>query len=455
VTIRKQWLVIAASTVVLLAIAAAPCWGAGYGYSNESTAPAASQEPSGYTVFTSVEPSTQAPSGWVASGQYNLPPDIGDVGIGVSAAGSTATAASGAAGQHMAIRLNVADRSSQLFTIDPSGARLSDDAGHVVVGATAYSNNMQVAQISIGPGGRDDVQLAFSLPSTIDVAALSAVNIDLPYTYGSRSEVAHFRFAPGASAAPAPVSPAYAPGPSYTTYNYNDYYARPGYTDYLGSYYPWSNYLGAYDPWSWWANSWWWQPSYPWWWGGITFFDRDDFRSHHRFHRQEELLEHQHVVLAANAAAARAPLAAAANRHVVQTAVTAGNLNRPATGHVGATTVGETPGTTTQRLEQRGVLIRLGEHPVSGTPRVNAPITGPSRIFVAPGTGMRSAGPRTFVAPRSFVAPAPSFSSPRTFSSAGHSGGTHSFASPGGGGFRGGGFSGRGARGGFGGGHGR
>ncbi|MCX5682135.1 MAG: hypothetical protein NT049_00400, partial [Planctomycetota bacterium] len=218
-------------------------------------------------MFTAVEPSTQGATGWVANGQYNLPPDIGDVGLGISAAGSTATASDGTAEQNLVIRLDILDRGNRLFTIDPSGARLTDDTGHVVIGATAYSGNMQVAQITLGPGGRDDVQLAFALPSTMVVATLSAVSVDLPYMYGTRSDIAHFTFAPAQAAA----TPVGGGGAIYTPNVYNDYYIAPGYAGgYGSSYYPdlmstwWGSDWGNPEL-AWADSSWWWTPGFPWW----------------------------------------------------------------------------------------------------------------------------------------------------------------------------------------------
>jgi len=414
VTQSKQGILPLTIAFALLAVLTASCWGGGYSYTQPGPATPATQDSSGYVVFAATEPSTQAPSGWVGPGQYSLPPDVGGVGIGVSAAGSTAHATGSAAGQSLVVRLAVAATGSQLFTIDPSRARLSDDAGHVVVGATAYSDNRQVTQISLGPGGRDDVQLAFILPPTMNVAALAALSVDLPYQYGSRSEVAHFQFAP----APAGIGGggASAAAPTGKTYIYNNYSNQPGYADsgYM-DYFP--GYMGGYGGSSWWAPGWGW-PTWGWWsprWslgGGV--FDADDFIGHGRHHQLEELLEHRGRLARDPPAAARL---GAASRPAAQQAAAARAC--------GQSRVFVAPGT-----EMQGARPRTFVAPQASTPRVTQP-----RVFNAP----RIETPRFESAPRSFAAPAPrNFSAPRSFSSPAPGGGMR------GGGFSGG-FSGRGA----------
>jgi len=452
---RKQWLAFGAGVVALLAIAAGSCLGAGYTYAGAATP--ASQGPSGYVAFAAVEPSTQGPSGWVGPGQYSLPPDVGGVGIGVSAAGSTVETAGSPAGQELVVRLAVAVTGNQLFTIDPSGARLSDDAAYVVVGATVYSNNLQVAQISLGPGGRDDLQLAFSLPSTINVAALAAFNVDLPYQYGGRSAVAHFRFAPAPAGIGGGGAASYTP--TYQTYTYNDYYSQPGSTDYS------PGYTGGWGWSSWWAPSWGW-PGWGWWcngwgapWRWSFAFDADDFVGRHRHHRLEELREHQQALPAADPAARAAATNAPAARRAEAEARAAqagrrGN-EHAVEGRPGATAAGTTPGAVTNRPgptitgnragEREAMATGRGERILSTAPHTEAltrntaerpaprvlmaprvepprtavmPRTGErSRVFVAPGAEIRGAEPQTFAAPPA-ATPRPAqprvFNAPRT-----------------------------------------
>ena len=272
ISVRYTQLASWAASIALVAILGGTCLAAGYGYVGPAATPAqratstpatpATQPPADYVYFSPLAPSSAADTGWRGSGQYNLPPKVGGVTVEVVAAANRTADSAGATVQTFAIRLGITARGTQAVSLDPATARLYDEPGHLLVGATAYSGNRPVTADTIGPGGSDTVQLEFALPSTMSIETLGNVTVEWPYTYGGQTYVAHFEFAPydtsGQGSAVIMPSPRDSGGYSIVTNNY--YSTAPYETVPLYNYSP-SLYTAysdwwPYDSWGWGWPSW-------------------------------------------------------------------------------------------------------------------------------------------------------------------------------------------------------
>jgi len=279
-------LALVAGGLALLVYAATPSLAGSY-VSTYPAAPVASEAVSAssaalsppnvleYFYFSPVQPAKPASAGWVAGGQYSLPPGFGAVTMEASAFGSITAGPSGAQHQTFVVRLTMANNGTESLRMVPASMRFVDESGHLVTGATAYSGVVRISTDTVGPGGRDELQLEFSLPPELALKGLGPVDIDVPYAYGNTSYLTELRFIPS----PPPSAASAAALPSYNESNvYNNYneYAYPDYA--YSDYYPYY----AYYPLAWWSG-------WPWWWVGGDF---DLFG--HRHHFFEELFEHEH-----------------------------------------------------------------------------------------------------------------------------------------------------------------
>jgi hypothetical protein len=178
---------------------------------------------------------------------------------------------SGQPAQAFVVRLGIINSGTQLMAIDPSAVRLVDRDGRVLVGARAFSGDTRVTMETIGPGGKDTLQLEFPLPPGVDLRTLTLEDVDLPYSYGATAYVAHLDFlsSEGKGIYNAPANP-------YTTMTAP---AGNGYGSYADTapqyFYADTGYMAYPDDWSW-GSSWWW----PWWGSGFVSFG-DDFFHHH------------------------------------------------------------------------------------------------------------------------------------------------------------------------------
>ena len=294
-------LALVAGGLALLVYAATPSLAGSY-VSTYPAAPVASEAVSAssaalsppnvleYFYFSPVQPAKPASAGWVAGGQYSLPPGFGAVTMEASAFGSITAGPSGAQHQTFVVRLTMANNGTESLRMVPASMRFVDESGHLVTGATAYSGVVRISTDTVGPGGRDELQLEFSLPPELALKGLGPVDMDVPYAYGNTSYLTELRFIPS----PPPSAASAAALPSYNESNvYNNYneYAYPDYA--YSDYYPYY----AYYPLAWWSG-------WPWWWFGRTdfffsvhrnhFFDKDFKHGHHKFgeHTHREFGEH-------------------------------------------------------------------------------------------------------------------------------------------------------------------
>jgi len=281
--IRHINLALVAGGLAILAYAATPSLAGSY-VSTYPAAPVASEAVSTssaapsppnvleYFYFSPAQPAKPASAGWVSGGQYSLPPGAGAVTIEASAFGSITAGPGGAQYQTFVVRLTIANSGTESLIMAPSSMRFMDESGHLVTGATAYSGVVRVSTDTVGPGGRDELQLEFSLPPVLALKDLGPVDVDVPYAYGDTSYLTELRFIPS----PPPIASAAASLPAYPTsnvYNNYNYYGQYTYPDYYQDY--------AYYPTGWWGG-------WPWWWvgGDFNFFG-------HRHHFFEKLFEHE------------------------------------------------------------------------------------------------------------------------------------------------------------------
>jgi hypothetical protein len=389
-----------------------------------------------YVYFDPATPASPTASGWVGSGKYSLPPDVGGVTVESTAFGSIMADSSGLPIQTFVVRLGLGNAGTQRLTVDPGAVRLIDKSGRLRVGARAFSGNSRIAMESLNPGGRDTLQLEFPLPAHTDLASLGHTDVDLPYLYGAGAYVTHLDFTPAEERVPYAPQVAYqtAPVPSSTSNN-NDY-APPSTYDptYDTSSYPWM------------GSGWWWGGS-PWWstpvFGDDLFFrrhfdgdgDADDFgRRFNRGRDADDFALRNSAVNPALTGNLRGAAAAVTPR-VKDAAIT------------GPAARGKGEGTGERRIAPPSNLGR------TGTTTFTAPRTTPHEGFVPLGGGTPHLQGATPLAPRSFtpsVAPHSSvtFSPPHSGGasfSAPHSSGA-SFGAPRGGGGGGGGSHGGGHR---------
>ena len=237
-----------------LAILALTAWQTSPSFAASYAMPAPQGSAIQYVYFDPAAPASPGASGWTGSGKYSLPPDIGAVSVETSAFGSLMTDASGNPNQAFVVRLTIANNGTQPMTIDPAAVQLVDKAGRVLVGARAFSGNTRTTSDTIGPGGKDVLQLEFPLPEGSDIKTLEIEDVDLPYAYGAAPYLARLGFVPAASSQvlSAPQMPA-AASPGSTGY--------PAATTYYTAPYDTSDYAYAYPDYSssiWWGPSWWW-----------------------------------------------------------------------------------------------------------------------------------------------------------------------------------------------------
>jgi hypothetical protein len=226
-----------------------------------------------YVYFDPAAPPSPGISGWEGSGKYVLPPGIGAVTINTMAFGSIMTGTSETPSQAFVVRLTIANAGTQSIVIDPATVRLMDKAGRVLVGARAFSGNVRVTSDTIGPGGKDIVQLEFPLTEGADIRNLEIEDVDLPYSYGGTSYVTQLGFAPAETKQAIYLSQTiYSAPESYPIENtYYNYYSAP--------YNP-LGYTTGYTSDLLWQPGWGWQ----WWPGTVGFFDNAFIFRHHERH---------------------------------------------------------------------------------------------------------------------------------------------------------------------------
>lgn len=440
-----------------------------------------------YVYFMPSADQSAEVSGEASVGSYQLPPSGGPVAVNVGAYGVIGTPEKGMPGEYLYLRLDIMNQGTMRFTVDPSQATLTDDAGRRVTGADLYAGQTRLASTTVSPNGTEHVQLGFVLPPDSRFDSLQTVTIVWPYAYGAQSYTAVTSLAktPPPEAQPmagsnAAVSGAYDDSGAYFP---DDLYAAYPYQ--YGSYvYPsygwgasWWPSLGWPDSWcGWWGNGWWGPDG---WWFNHSFFDRDDyffggFGRHHRFDRDDFRGLHRTRL---DGLLGRAMPTRSFVRRTLLNAATGTIGERLA--RVGRPAVG-VGGERNMRLYTPGTLGAIGRE---NTRVFQAPRTEGLRNLTSPQNPTRFAQPQTPVphiwsgrtggpviamprgnlpAPRQpawhFSAPSgtffhsgappmatPRFAAPRGgFSGGGFRGGAFS----GGGGFRGGGFSGGGFRGG-------
>lgn len=200
-------LALVAGSLAILAYAAAPSPAGSY-VSTYPAAPVASEAVSTssaapsppnvleYFYFSPAQPAKPASAGWVSGGQYSLPPGAEAVTIEASAFGSITAGPGGAQYQTFVVRLTIANSGTESLMMAPSSMRFMDESGHLVTGATAYSGTVRVSTDTVGPGGRDELQLEFGLPPVLALNGLGPVDVDVPYAYGDTSYLTELRFVP-------------------------------------------------------------------------------------------------------------------------------------------------------------------------------------------------------------------------------------------------------------------
>jgi hypothetical protein len=283
VTTRNLSLALGTVALALTAWLVAPAFAETYATSSPPASPAPAPQNSAiqYVYFDPAASPTPAASGWVSGGRYNLPPDIGGATVDATAFGSIMKDSSGNPSVAFVVRLAIVNNGQESMLIDPASVRLVDRAGRMIVGARAFSGQNRVTEDTIGPGGKETLQLEFPLPASVDLKTLEIEDVDLPYLYGQSPYVTQLKFVPAGTketyAAPRTATVPEYPNPSSNSYTYN-YYPAPydnsaGYTTDYGLGYGYD--YGYGYPYYGWGSSWW-----P---GFTTFgfvgdgdFDRDD-----------------------------------------------------------------------------------------------------------------------------------------------------------------------------------
>jgi hypothetical protein len=431
---RQLSLALWAGGLAILAYAAAPSLAGSYVSTypaapalseNVSTSSAAPSPPNvlEYFYFSPAQPAKPASAGWVSGGQYSLPPGAEAVTIEASAFGSITAGPGGAQYQTFVVRLTIANSGTESLMMAPSSMRFMDESGHLVTGATAYSGVVRVSTDTVGPGGRDELQLEFSLPPVLALKGLGPVDVDVPYAYGDTSYLTELRFIPSPPPnASAAALPAYPTSNVYNNYNYYNEYTYPeyAYPDY------------AYYPTGWWGG-------WPWWWVGGDF----DFFGH-RHHFFEELFEHEphhafgeHEHHEFGEHGDRGPRVSGTSGHRFNGEIGHGptpmanvTTGQPLTSHRGFVQ-GPTEHTLVPQVETPHAMTEQHFAPQIQTPQFTEHAFSPPSM--TPRFSERSSAPRTFSAPRSF-------------GGGFNGGGSHTFSGGGSHGFSGGGFHGGGRR---------
>ena len=457
---RQLILALWAGGLAILSYVAAPCLAGSYANTypasqavseNIPTSSAASATPNvlQYFYFSPAQPVRPASAGWVSGGQYSLPPGAGAVTNEASAFGSITAGPSGAQYQTFVVRLTIANSGTESLTMAPSSMRFMDESGRLVTGATAYSGTMRVSMDTVGPGGRDELQLEFGLPTSLTLQSLGPANVEVPYAYGDTTYLTELRFIPSPPPPSAPVAaalPAYNTSNVYNNYNYYNEYIYPVYAS--SDYYPYYAYPSVgWDGW-------------PWWWSrGFAFFGANGFFEEFFKHRHHEFGEHEHHEFGEHGHHEFGEHGFAKSGATVHSGATF--LNGSGTGHRFNGQIGQGPNVTTGQplVSHRGFVQGPTEH--AFVPRAETPHAMTEQHFVpqtqtqqftepaftppsvTPRFSERSFAPqfsgRTFSPPS--VTPqfsgrslAPQMSAPRSFSNGFSGGGSHGFS---GGGFRG------------------
>jgi len=191
----------------------------------------------------------------------------------------------------MYVRLSISNSGDQPFTILPASSNFFDDLGHRVVGAALFSGQTRLTSGTVGPGGRDDLQLGFALPADSSFGALNDLAVQFAYLYGNQSYAAEAQLTKAANnlySAPATQYPATSPTvysdvgyASGGDYGYGYGYVSPFYVDTYPAYW------GGYPWWGW--------SSFgfgPWWDGDLDHFCDHD---HHHHFGHDGAFVHNHA----------------------------------------------------------------------------------------------------------------------------------------------------------------
>jgi hypothetical protein len=164
-----------------------------------------------------VSPQAAAP-GWVAKGQYRLPPGVGAVTVDLSARGEIVRGKQDVEAEEVDIHVTIRNRGPSAFTLDPAAVRLVDDEGRAVFGATGYRGKAETGAIQVAGGANDAVVLVFQLPPNIRFATMGSFQFIWPCRYGDRAFETRTKFIK--------VEDVYYnyPGYSYPGYYYPYYY---------------------------------------------------------------------------------------------------------------------------------------------------------------------------------------------------------------------------------------
>jgi hypothetical protein len=210
---------------------------------------------SAFYDFRPVATSESAASGEAGGGAYQLPPGVGGVTVNVSAFGYLPADETSGQTQFLYVRLSIANAGDRPFTVIPAASSFFDDLGHRVVGAALFSGQTRLTSGTVGPGGQDDLQLGFALPSNTSFGTIGGLSVQWAYMYGNQSYVAETQLAKSSgNVYTAPTGGGYTPGGPTAYVVPDSAYVSPIYLD------TYSSYWGGYPWWIWSGFG-----SSPWW----------------------------------------------------------------------------------------------------------------------------------------------------------------------------------------------
>jgi len=147
-----------------------------------------------YVYFRPVEGAQAAGPGWVARGEYRVPPEMPYVNVSLSARGTIGKNPRGVEFEQVNVQVAVVNRAPQPWLLNPAEVKLVDDDGRAVTGAEAYRGRNRVQEIQVPPGAGDRLELVIELPPPIRFSSMGSFVLIWPYRYGDKMYESRAKF---------------------------------------------------------------------------------------------------------------------------------------------------------------------------------------------------------------------------------------------------------------------